>query len=90
MIDWLLANHPHFVRYSRWVLAACAAALLGIANLPRNPLDRVIAIVGLATIALVFAVWLALVLTTILRPRTFEDMRRRRADQALVRKRSDR
>jgi Na+/proline symporter len=89
MIDWLLANHPHLVRYRRWVVVACAAALLGIARLPPNPLDRVIAIAGLALVALVFAVWLAIMLVTILRPRLFEDMRRHRAERAMARDRLD-
>ena len=82
MIDWLLSNHRHFVVFSRWIVAGCAATLLGIANLPRTPLDRVIAIIGLPCIALVMLVWLAIVLITIIRPRTFAELRKKRAEAA--------
>jgi hypothetical protein len=87
MIDWLLANQPHFVRYSRWILAVCAAGLLGISRLPRSPVDRVIAIVGLAVVALLFGLWLMITLVTIMRPQAFTEMRRRRTDAAALRDR---
>jgi|GEM_PF-2941487 len=89
MIDWLLANHHHFVRFSRWMVVACGGALLGIASLPHNAIDRVIAIVGLLLVGLVFAVWLAIALITIIRPRTFADIRQRRARRASLRDRVD-
>jgi len=81
MIDWLLTNHHHFVRASRWIVAGCAATLMGIASLPRTPIDRVVAIVGIAAIGLVFFVWLGIALITILRPRIFSEMRQRRASR---------
>ncbi|WP_454884038.1 hypothetical protein [Sphingomonas oryzagri] len=80
MIDWLLSNHRHFVVFSRWIVAGCAAALLGIANLPRTPLDRIVAIAGSACIASIILLWLAIVLVTILRPRTFAELRQRQAE----------
>ncbi len=81
MIDWLLTNHHHFVRASRWIIAGCAAALMGIASLPRTPIDRVVAIAGIAAIGLVFFVWLGIALLTILRPRIFAEMRQRRGNR---------
>ncbi len=79
MIDWILAHQPSVVRFSRWIVVACAFALLGISRLEPSPLNRIVAIVGLATIGLVFAAWLAIVLITIIRPRLFDDLRRRRS-----------
>jgi hypothetical protein len=79
MIDWLLMNHRHFVRASRLILASCAAALVGIASLPRTQIDRMVAVVGVAIVAAIFLVWLGIVLTTIIRPRLFVEMRERRA-----------
>jgi DNA-binding transcriptional LysR family regulator len=87
VIDWLLANHPHFIRFSRWIVVACAAALLGIARLPHSAVDRVIAIVGILLVGLVFALWLAVVLVTIIRPRTLADIRQSRANGASLRNR---
>ena len=79
MVDWLLAHHRTFVRASRLLVVGCAATLLGIANLPRNMVDRIVAIAGVVCVGVVFSVWLAIALITILRPHTFEDVRRRRA-----------
>lgn len=84
MIDWLLTNHHHFVKASRWIIAGCAAALMGIASLPRTPIDRVVALIGVVIIGLVFIVWLGIALLTILRPRISAEMRQRRASRALV------
>ena len=81
MIDWLLTNHHHFVRASRWIVAGCAAALMGIAGLPRTPIDRVIALIGVVIIGLVFIVWLGIALLTILRPRFFAEMRQHRTNR---------
>ncbi|PXA86406.1 hypothetical protein DMC47_34860 [Nostoc sp. 3335mG] len=82
MIDWLLSNHRHFVRFSRWIVAACATALVGIAGLPRTPFDRLAAIIGVSFVALIMLVWLVIVLVTILRPRIFAELRQRRAEAA--------
>jgi len=90
MIDWLLANHPHFIRFSRWIVVACGGALLAIASLPHNAVDRVIAIVGVLLVGLVFAIWLAIALITIIRPRIFADLRQRRAQRATLQDRVDR
>ena len=79
MIDWILAHQLSIVRFSRWIVVACALGLLGISQLEPGPLNRAVAIVGLAAISLVFMVWLAIVLITIIRPRFFDDLRRRRS-----------
>jgi hypothetical protein len=81
MIDWVLANRHHIVRTSRWIVAGCAAALLAVSNLPHTPFGRVVAVVGIAAIALVFFVWLGIVLIAVLRPHAFQNARRRRVDR---------
>jgi hypothetical protein len=77
MIDWLLAAQPHVVRASRWIVLCCGMGLLGLASLPHNTVDRIIAIVGVVVIAAVFALWLGMALITILTPRLFHNLRRR-------------
>jgi len=79
MIDWVLAHHRNIVRFSRWIVVGCAVALLGISQLPPNPLDRLVALLGIAIIVPAFLIWLGVALITILRPRLFEDLRRRRS-----------
>ena len=54
MIDWLLANQRGIVGGSRYIVAGCAFGLLGIASLPRNAFDRVIAMIGVTAIGFVF------------------------------------
>jgi hypothetical protein len=81
MIEWLLANYHHFVRASRWIVVSCAGVLLGIASLPRTPVNRVIAVAGVGAVGLVFVTWLAIMLLTILRPRVFAEARQRRANR---------
>ena len=72
MIHWVVSQRFALIRYSRWILAACAFALVGIAQLPHNRLDRVLAIVGIAVVSLVFVMWFIVALVTILQPRLFE------------------
>jgi apolipoprotein N-acyltransferase len=72
VIHWVVSQRFALIRFSRWILAVCAFALVGIAQLPHNPLDRILAIIGIAVIGLVFLVWLAVALVMILRPRLFE------------------
>lgn len=79
MIDWVLANHREIVRFSRWLVVACGAALFGIASLPHTTFNRLLAIAGLAAIGLVVVVWLSVVLVTILHPRLFAEIRQRRS-----------
>jgi hypothetical protein len=81
LIDWLLTNQRGIVGGSRYIVAGCAFALLGIASLPRNAVDRVIAIVGLGAVALVFFGWLAVVVLTIAHPRLFRRLRQRRLER---------
>ncbi len=80
MIDWLLDNHRGIVGWSRWICAGCALALVAIAGLPRGPIDRVIAIVGLALIAAIFVSCLTTVVVFLVRPRLFDRIRARRAE----------
>jgi hypothetical protein len=79
VIDWLLINNRAFVRHSRWMMAGCAFALIAIASLPHNAVDRVLALIGLATVGVIFLLWLGVVLVTLVRPRLFDEMRRRRS-----------
>ena len=72
MIHWVVSQRVALIRYSRWILALCAFALAGIAQLPHNPLDRILAIVGIAAVGSVFLIWLTVALVTIFRPRLFE------------------
>lgn len=81
MIDWLLMNHHYFVRASRWIVMGCAAALLGFASLSPTPVNRIIALAGIAAVGLVFLIWLVIALVTIFRPRIFVQMRQRRANR---------
>jgi hypothetical protein len=80
LIDWVLARQRGIVGSSRFIVAGCAFALIGIASLPHNALDRVVAIIGLVLVAIVFAVWLAVVVLTIAHPRLFRRLRERPAD----------
>jgi lipopolysaccharide/colanic/teichoic acid biosynthesis glycosyltransferase len=79
LIDWVLARQRGIVRGSRFIVAGCAFALIGIASLPRNAIDRILAIVGLTLVAFVFFVWLAVVALTIAHPGLFRQLRERRA-----------
>ena len=85
MIDWVLARQRGIVGGSRFIVAGCAFALIGIASLPHNAVDRIVAIIGLALVAIVFAVWLAVVALTIAHPRLFRRLRERRAAGAAKR-----
>ena len=76
VIDWLLSNHYRLA--TRWMIVVFAVLLLGIANLPPNPLDRILAIVGLCCLGPLMLLWLAIVLITLIRPRTFSELRDRR------------
>lgn len=87
MIDWLLSNQPHIIRWSRWIILCCAAALLGISRLPHNAFDRIVAIMGLIVVATIFVIWLGVALTTIFKPRLFGELRRRRAEATNSRQR---
>jgi hypothetical protein len=78
LIDWLLANHRMIVRWGRWIVLACVAMLLGIAQLPHNAVDRVLGIVGLLVVGTVFVAWLALAVVSLAFPRSLETLRRRR------------
>lgn len=80
MIDWVLARQRGIVGGSRLIVAGCAFALIGIASLPHNAVDRIVAIIGLALVAIVFFVWLAVVTLTIAHPRLFRQLRERRAE----------
>ena len=82
MIDWVLARQRGIVSGSRFIVAGCAFALIGIASLPRNAVDRVVAIIGLILVAIVFFTWLAVVALTIAHPRLFRQLRERRAGAA--------
>jgi hypothetical protein len=78
LIDWVLARQRGIVGGSRFIVAGCAFALIGIASLPHNALNRIVAIIGLALVAIVFFVWLAIVALTIAHPRLFRQLRERR------------
>lgn len=80
MIDWLLKGQGHLVRFSRWIVLGCAMMIVGISRLPRTSVDRVIALVILVVIGTIFAVWLLVILVTILAPGLFDNLRRRRAE----------
>ena len=82
MINWLLSNHRGVIRASRWIVIACALALLGIAGLPHNAVDRAIGIVGIVLVAGAFLAWLALAVAMVVRPRLVHDLQRKRADAA--------
>lgn len=82
MIDWVLARQRGIVGGGRFIVAGCAFALIGIASLPHNAVDRVVAIIGLILVAMVFFVWLAVVVLTIAHPRLFRRLRERRASAA--------
>ena len=82
MIDWLLSAQPHALRASRWIVLCCCLALLSLASLPHNAADRIIAIVGVTVIFVVFALWLGMVALAILKPRLFDDLRRKRSNAA--------
>lgn len=79
MIDWLLAAQPHALGAGRWVIGCCGLAVLGLGGLPHDTAHRIIAITGLAVTAIVFALWLGMVIVTILCPRLLADLRRKRA-----------
>jgi hypothetical protein len=78
LIDWLLANHRAIVAGSRYIVGGCALALIGIASLPHNSIDRVVAVIGILAIALIFLGWLAVIIVTIAHPRLFHRLRDRR------------
>jgi lipopolysaccharide/colanic/teichoic acid biosynthesis glycosyltransferase len=78
LIDWVLARQRGIVAGSRLIVAGCAFALIGIASLPHNAVDRVLAIIGLVLVAIVFVVWLAVVVLAIARPGLFHRLRERR------------
>ena len=80
MIDWLLNNHRSIIARSRWILVACAAALLAISRLPPTLMDRWLARVGVAAIALVFILWAVLALLAVFRPRLLDEIQRRRSE----------
>lgn len=80
MIDWLLANHRNIVTASRFIVGGCAIALIGIASLPPNNVNRIVAVVGILAIALIFLGWLAVVIVTIAHPRLFHRLRDRRRE----------
>lgn len=80
MIDWVLARQRGIVGGSRFIVAGCAFALIGIASLPHSAFDRIVAVIGLMTVATVFLVWLAVVVLTIANPRLLRRLRERRAD----------
>jgi uncharacterized membrane protein HdeD (DUF308 family) len=79
ILHWLLDHRANAIRASRWIVLACALSLIAISRLPHGPVDRVLAIVAIAGIALVFATWLSLVIATVLLPRRLRalDARRR-------------
>jgi len=85
VIDWLLSNHYRLA--TRWMIIVFAVLLLGIANLPPTPLDSILAIIGLFCIGVLMLLWLAIILITLIRPRTFAELRNRRIASA---KRQDR
>ena len=78
MIEWLLANHRGIVAGSRFIVGGCAVALIGIASLPHNNIDRFVAVIGILVIALIFLGWLAVIVVTIANPRLFHRSRDRR------------
>jgi hypothetical protein len=82
MLDWILANHRDLVRASRWIVTGCGLALMAIAQLPHDLFDRALAVVGMICVAIAFLIWFGVVIVTIVRPRTFEEIRRRRADRS--------
>jgi hypothetical protein len=82
MIYWLLRHQPSVIRASRWIVAGCAFALLGLASLPHNPLDRIVAVAGIVIIAAIFLIWLTLVLLTVFHPRLIQKLRHQRAATA--------
>ena len=75
----MLARQRGIVGGSRFIVAGCAFALIGIASLPRNAVDRVVAIIGLTLVAIVFFTWLAVVALTIANPRLLRRLKERRA-----------
>jgi len=79
LIDWVLARQRGIVGGSRFIVSGCAFALMGIASLPHNAVDRIVAIIGLVLVAIVFAVWLTVVVLTVANPRLFVRLRERRA-----------
>jgi hypothetical protein len=85
LIDWLLARQRGIVGGSRFIVAGCAFALIGIASLPHTGLDRIVAIISLILVAIVFFVWLAVVVLTIAQPRLFHRLREHRAELAVKR-----
>lgn len=76
----MLARQRGIVAGSRFIVGGCAFALIGIASLPHNAVDRVLAIIGLILVTIVFLVWLAVVTLTIAHPRLFRRLRERRAN----------
>ena len=85
MIDWLLARQRGIVGGSRFIVAGCAFALIGIASMPHNAIDRIVAIISLIFVAIVFFLWLAVVVLTIAHPRLFHRLRERRVELAAKR-----
>ena len=77
MIHWIASNRSWMIHYSRWILAACAFALVGITQLPHTMFGRLVGMAGLCAIALVFLIWLSVALITILHPRLFGRVRRK-------------
>jgi uncharacterized membrane protein YhaH (DUF805 family) len=78
IFNWLLDHRGEWVRASRWIVFGCAMALIAISQLPHGPVDRVLAIIALALVALVFATWLVLVLAVVMIPRRLRDLDARR------------
>jgi hypothetical protein len=80
MLGWLARNHRRVVRNSRWIIMACGFALLALDGLPRDPADHAIAMIGVGVVAAVFALWVAVVAVSVIRPRTFAQWHHRRHD----------
>jgi uncharacterized membrane protein YhaH (DUF805 family) len=78
VVHWLLDHRSEWARGGRWIVFGCAMALIAISRLPHGPVDRVLAIIALALVALVFVTWLVLVLAMVMIPRRLRDLDARR------------
>ena len=60
---------------------ACAFALMALDELPHDSVDHAFAMIGVVAVMLVFALWMGVVGVTVIRPQTFAQMQRRRAQR---------
>jgi hypothetical protein len=83
VINWWLGPHPNSYWLTRGLLFGCTGILLAVADLPHNTVDRVIALIAVAAVAVIFLLWLARVLILIVHPRLPQDMLRRRMEATM-------